>query len=197
MLYVFAIAYSITIRLKIIFQYFHWVRKCIFAESLLLTQGPMKCSQTFIFVRKVIKPCAAGQKLCFFPSGSLERDFKTTNKNLVSASQSLLNTAGNYMFKVNNRNTVTRCEIYSELTIKIPERRHWHRSGTFVVNFEQLWTYFTPCSSVSIVNFEQVNAGWEDSPKLAFIVAMYIFQLMISRWIFYQTKFYVWKEKTM
>ena len=23
----------------------------------------------------------------------------------------------------------------------------------------QLWTYFTPCSSVSIVNFEQVNAG--------------------------------------
>ena len=23
-----------------------------------------------------------------------------------------------------------------------------------------LWTYFTPCSSVSIVNFEQVNAAW-------------------------------------
>ena len=23
-----------------------------------------------------------------------------------------------------------------------------------------LWTYFTPFSSVSIVNFEQVNAGW-------------------------------------
>ena len=22
-------------------------------------------------------------------------------------------------------------------------------------------TYFTPCSSVSIVNFEQVNAGWD------------------------------------
>ena len=22
-------------------------------------------------------------------------------------------------------------------------------------------TYFTPCSSVSVVNFEQVNAGWE------------------------------------
>ena len=26
--------------------------------------------------------------------------------------------------------------------------------------YSQLWTYFTPCSSVSIVNFEQVNAGW-------------------------------------
>ena len=23
-----------------------------------------------------------------------------------------------------------------------------------------VWTYFTPCSCVSIVNFEQVNAGW-------------------------------------
>ena len=34
--------------------------------------------------------------------------------------------ASNYMFKVNTRNTRTRCEIYSKLTIKIPERRrHW------------------------------------------------------------------------
>ena len=32
--------------------------------------------------------------------------------------------AGNYMFKVNNRNTRTRCEICSKLTIKTPERRH-------------------------------------------------------------------------
>ena len=38
------------------------------------------------------------------------------------------NPVGNYMFKVNNRNARTRCEI---------------------------------CSSVSIVNFEQVNADWE------------------------------------
>ena len=49
------------------------------------------------------------------------------------------------MFKVNNRNTRTRCEIWSKLTIKTPERR-----------------YFTPCSSVFIVNLEQVNASWED-----------------------------------
>ena len=32
--------------------------------------------------------------------------------------------AGNYMFKVNNWNIRTRCEICSKLTIKIPERRH-------------------------------------------------------------------------
>ena len=51
------------------------------------------------------------------------------------------NPASNYMFDVNNRNTRTRCETCSKFTIKIPERRH--------------------CSTVSIVNFEQVNAGWE------------------------------------
>ena len=48
--------------------------------------------------------------------------------------------AGIYLLKVNKRNTRTRCEICSKLTIKIPERHH---------------------SSVSIVNFEYVIAGWE------------------------------------
>ena len=33
------------------------------------------------------------------------------------------NPAGIYLLKVNNRNTRTRCEIYSKLTVKIPERR--------------------------------------------------------------------------
>ena len=33
--------------------------------------------------------------------------------------------AGIYLLKVNNRNTRTRCEICSKLTIKTPERRHW------------------------------------------------------------------------
>ena len=36
--------------------------------------------------------------------------------------------AGIYLLKVNNRNTKRRCEIYSKLTIKTPERRHWRRS---------------------------------------------------------------------
>ena len=45
---------------------------------------------------------------------------------------------GNYMFKVNNRNTRTSCGVCSKLTIKTPERRHWHRSGIFIVNFEHI-----------------------------------------------------------
>ena len=50
-----------------------------------------------------------------------------------------------------------RCEICSELTIKPPKRHHWRRFGGFIVNFEHILHL---CSSVSIVNFEQVNAGW-------------------------------------
>ena len=34
-----------------------------------------------------------------------------------------LDPAGNYMFKVNNRNTRTRCETCSKLTKEIPEPR--------------------------------------------------------------------------
>ena len=45
--------------------------------------------------------------------------------------------AGNYIFKVNNISTRTRCEICPKLTIKIPERRR-RRSGVFIVNFENI-----------------------------------------------------------
>ena len=41
--------------------------------------------------------------------------------------------AGNYMFKVNNRNTRTRCKLCSKLIMKI--RR---RSGVFIVNFKHI-----------------------------------------------------------
>ena len=35
--------------------------------------------------------------------------------------------ASNYLFKVNNRNTKTSCEICSKITKKTPERRQWLR----------------------------------------------------------------------
>ena len=41
----------------------------------------------------------------------------------------------NYLLKSNNRNTRKRCEICSNLTINIPERRQWGRSGVFIVKF--------------------------------------------------------------
>ena len=42
------------------------------------------------------------------------------------------------MFKVNNRITKTRCERYSKLTIKTPERHHWRCSGVFIINFKHI-----------------------------------------------------------
>ena len=68
------------------------------------------------------------------------------------------NPAVNCMFKVSNRNTRTKCEICSKLTIKTPERRDWRRSGVFIVNFEHILNLV---SCVFIVKFEQANAGWE------------------------------------
>ena len=44
--------------------------------------------------------------------------------------------AGNYMFKVKNRNT--SCEICSKLTIKTPEQHQFHHSSVFIVNFEHI-----------------------------------------------------------
>ena len=51
--------------------------------------------------------------------------------------------AGIYLLKINKRNTRTRCEICSKLTIKTPERRQWRCSGVFVVNSEHD-SYFVP-----------------------------------------------------
>ena len=69
----------------------------------------------------------------------------------------LVYATSNYMFKVQNKNTRKRCEIWSHLTIKTPERRQWCRSGVFIVNFEHI-SHLVSC--VSTVNFEQANAGW-------------------------------------
>ena len=94
-----------------------------------------------------------GQKLIFLKKRALSV-FKYSNY-LPSCKKNRkkLIPVGNYMFKVDNRNTRTRCEICSKLTMKTQERRHC--SGVFIVNFEHI-------SSVSIVNFEQVNADWDD-----------------------------------
>ena len=53
------------------------------------------------------------------------------------------NPAKIFLFKANDGNTRTICEICSKLTIRTPQQRHLRRSG------------------VSIVDGEQVNTRWE------------------------------------
>ena len=52
-------------------------------------------------------------------------------------------------------------------------KSQWCRSGDFVVNFEHI--YLTHCSSVSIVNFQHVIAGWERTCQFYFYVACYLY----------------------
>ena len=42
------------------------------------------------------------------------------------------------LFKVDNRNFRTICEICSKLTVKTPDPRDWSRSDIFIVNLEQI-----------------------------------------------------------
>ena len=46
--------------------------------------------------------------------------------------------AGNYMFKVNNRNSRARCETFSKLIKKTPERCQRRHSGVFIINLEHI-----------------------------------------------------------
>ena len=71
-----------------------------------------------------------------YHKGGLETD-ESTEIIFVSVKVGI-KPAGNKMFKVNNRNSRTRCEICSKLTIKVPERRHWRRSDIFIVNLEHI-----------------------------------------------------------
>ena len=48
----------------------------------------------------------------------------TTKVSKCTMFQYKQSSAGIHLLKVNNRNTRTRCEIYSKLTIKTPERHH-------------------------------------------------------------------------
>ena len=64
------------------------------------------------------------------------------------------------MFKGNNRNTRTKVWNMSKVNNKDTKRRHWRRFGVFIVNIEHSSHL---CSSVSIVNFEQVNSGWDNN----------------------------------
>ena len=68
-------------------------------------------------------------------------------------SSALKDPANKYMFKVSNKITRKWSELCLKLTRKTSEWRRW-RSDVFIVNFKHIFAHF---SSVSTVEFEQVN----------------------------------------
>ena len=81
-------------------------------------------------------------------------------KSIKSSFRVKLKTAGVYLFKVINRNTKTMCSICSKLNNK-DSRATSMTSSWFL--YCQLWTDFTLCFGVSIVDFGQVNSRWEST----------------------------------
>ena len=59
------------------------------------------------------------------------------------------------LFKINKRNTIKRLDVV--------RWRQWRRSGVFIVNFKHI-SHFG--SSVSIVEFEEVNVSWVHAKDL-------------------------------
>ena len=82
--------------------------------------------------------CYPSSQYVFAVHNAVSELIKVTNKHAHSKHcQTSMIPAGIYSLKVNNRNNRTGCEICSKLTVKTPERRHWHRSGVFV-NFKHI-----------------------------------------------------------
>ena len=80
--------------------------------------------------------------------------------------------SGIYLLKVNNRSTRTRCEVCPKLPIKT--------------------LYFTPCSSVSMINFEQVITGWDNSTTSKIFLIYKLLTLKRQPFSIFFLKF-VWK----
>ena len=75
--------------------------------------------------------------------------------------------AGIFLFKVNNANIRTICEVCSQLTIKTSERRHWRLSGVYIFNFEQI-SHISLVFSLLTLN-KQMLAGKEGKPANSFL----------------------------
>ena len=73
------------------------------------------------------------------------------------------------LLKVNNKNTGTRCEIFSKLTIKTPEQCQKHCSSVFIVNLKHISHIIV----VFIVNFEHVIASWGNGLRQTYPIICY------------------------
>ena len=57
----------------------------------------------------------------------------------------------NYIFIVINRNTRTKCEMCSKLTVKIPEKRQILKAPATFPNFESIFPQESTCAGVNVL----------------------------------------------
>ena len=110
-----------------------WLVNILLRKVDTLSKKEMKMTITQFFWWKSTKKCLISIylfKVVFFTLSSPHRS--------VIEAWSKPYTTGNCMFKVSSRKTRASCEISSKLTIKMPERPQWRRSGIFIVNFEHI-----------------------------------------------------------
>ena len=91
--------------------------------------------------------------------------------NLETVALSSLVPADIYLFKVNNGDNRTICEICSRLTMQRAEKCQWRHFGIFLVNFEQI--SFIIAVVFPVFYFEQVNGGWGITPDLLTIFVVH------------------------
>ena len=92
-----------------------------------------------------------------------------------------------YLFKFNHRYSRKRCEIYSKLTIKAPERRHWHISHLFLM-FLSLTLNKSVLAGIEVISFAVLYLA---TFTLTLTAAVYYFDgyyhHSLSRFIFSNT----------
>ena len=100
--------------------------------------------------KKGVLPKKGSWTICRFKGESLARKRGGGDDTPIHTMWNMRSQWGIYLHKANNRNTRTRCEIWSKLTIK------------------------TLCFNVSIVNFEHAIADWETLNYLSMIFSFFV-----------------------
>ena len=127
------------------------IKKKLFTFSLVITipWNFKNCSRTKIFRCKLRVKSSITNVNSHIPLFSFISNYEHGQNRIIQSLKPtrILNPVNKHMFKVNNTNIR---EICSRLTIKIPERRHWRRSGGFIVKFEYISHFFLVCLMMTL-----------------------------------------------
>ena len=94
------------------------------------------------------------------------------------------------MFKVNNRSTIKRWEICSNLTIKTLERCHWHSSCVFFVGFGLTLHFLLVFLLLLLSMFFFFFAGYKTTLEQKVLLKVHMFKVRMAMVTFCQRHFH-------